>query len=217
RRLGGRAWGDVRGACRRGQGGEVLQAALLDLQADREHLRCARRGVGRGGREITGRRSGRTRGWAGEHDHLRWPRGLPGTSKPQVGRGEKDACRYDRNDGRLHWYPPDADKGTALSGSPCANQTSGTKLDALPPVIECVCQHLVEGNLWLPAGRCSEPARVGDQDLDVGRPHLLRYLPDLDRGLRHRQHAVEDLPDAGCVAGADVVDLPRLPLLEGQP
>src|SRR6266480_1458236 len=114
-------------------------------------------------------------------------------------------------------YPPDADKRTALSSRLSPNQTSGTKLDSFPPVIERVCQHLIEGDLWLPAGRRPEPARVGDQDLDVGGPHLLRCLPDLDRGLGHRQHAVQDLPNARGVAGADVVDLPRLPFLEGQP
>src|SRR6185436_12149247 len=85
------------------------------------------------------------------------------------------------------------------------------------PVLQHVAQRLLERDRGLPAGHAHELGVVADQHRDVAGTEPSRILAHLDFRFRHAEQHVEHLADAPRLAARDVVRLPRLALLEGQP
>src|SRR5262249_4108448 len=84
------------------------------------------------------------------------------------------------------------------------------------PVLQHVAQRVLERDRGLPAGRGHELRVVSEQDLHVGRTQAGRILLHLDLRLRLGEQHVERLADGPAAAAADVVDLARITLLQGQ-
>src|SRR6267142_4782386 len=88
---------------------------------------------------------------------------------------------------------------------------------AVPPVLQEVAKGLLEGDRRLPTGHLLELAGVPEQYGDVRRAHAGGVRLDLHLGLRHTEKKIEHLADRPRASGTDVVYLPRLALLEGEP
>src|SRR4030042_5468992 len=91
------------------------------------------------------------------------------------------------------------------------------ELYPFPPVIQEVFDSLLKRNLRLPAGRPVELAVIGNKKLDIGGAHPLRHLPHLYVDVGKREYEVEKLLNGYRLSRTDVIDLSRLPFLQGQP
>src|SRR5262249_59396170 len=87
----------------------------------------------------------------------------------------------------------------------------------LPPVLEEIFERHLERNRGLPAGGAPELRAVTEQERDVGGPHPRRILAHLDLHVGEVEEDVEHLARRVAAARADVVDLPGLAALEGEP
>src|SRR5262245_30247516 len=129
--------------------------------------------------------------------------GAPGRTVPTTSAPSRRASS-------ARWLP-------AKPAMPVIKTFTAPCLDALAPVLEEILERHLERNRGLPARGALEFRAVAQEERDVRRPHARGVLPDLDLHVGQAEEDVQHLLRGVAATRADVVDLSRLPALEGQP